>query len=257
MIAAQSVSGMQAGGVQAVTKHLIGNEQETRRMPSTNLALQTVESVSSNIDDRTLHEIYLWPFVDAIRAGTAGIMCSYNRLNSSYACQNSKVLNGLLKTEIAFQGFVVSDYGAVHAGVATANAGLDMNMPGGMTGITTRPSVWDTSLVQAIQNGSVAESRVDDMVRRVLTPYYLLDQDAANFPYVDASTTDQLPVPNPPVDTSLLGPPTGRDVRGNHNDLIRQLGAAATVLLKNTNNALPLSKPASIAIFGNDQGDPT
>lgn len=125
-----------------------------------------------------------------------------------------------------------------------------------MTGITTRPSVWDTNLVDAVNNGSVAEARVDDMVLRVMTPYFFLAQDQ-EYPYVDASTTDQTPIPNPPVDSALLGPPTGRDVRAGHGELVRQLGASATVLLKNFNETLPLNRPASVAIFGNDQGDPT
>jgi beta-glucosidase len=87
------------------------------------------QAVSSNLDDRTMHELYLWPFQDAVRAGVASVMCSYNRVNNTYACQNSKMLNGLLKTELGFQGFVVSDWGGQHAGVASTQAGLDMAMP--------------------------------------------------------------------------------------------------------------------------------
>ena len=61
-------------------------------------------SLSSNIDDKTMHELYLWPFQDVVRAGSVSIMCSYQRINNSYGCQNSKTLNGLLKTELGFQG---------------------------------------------------------------------------------------------------------------------------------------------------------
>ncbi|KAK3494098.1 glycoside hydrolase superfamily [Neurospora crassa] len=82
-----------------------------------------MESVSSNIDDKRMHEFYLWPFQDSLPAGTGDIMCSYNRLNNSYGCANSKSLNGLLRTELGFEGFVVSDWRAQHAGVATALAG--------------------------------------------------------------------------------------------------------------------------------------
>jgi beta-glucosidase len=71
-----------------------------------------------------MHETYLWPFANAVRAGTASVMCSYQRINSSYGCQNSKTLNGLLKGELGFQGYVVSDWAAVHAGVASIEAGL-------------------------------------------------------------------------------------------------------------------------------------
>ena len=83
-------------------------------------------------------------------------MCSYNRLNNSYGCANSKALNGLLKTELGFQGFVVSDWGAQHAGVATALAGMDMTMPD--------DGFWGPELVKAATNGSV--NRLDDMATR-------------------------------------------------------------------------------------------
>ena len=98
------------------------------------------------------------PFQDAVHAGTGNIMCSYNRVNNSYGCANSKTLNGLLKTELGFQGFVVSDWGAQHAGVATALSGMDMEMPGG--------GYWGANLKTAVNNGSVPEYRIDDMAIR-------------------------------------------------------------------------------------------
>jgi len=98
---------MQEAGVTAATKHYIANEQETNRNPSGD-----VEAVSANIDDKTLHELYLWPFANAVHAGAGSVMCSYNRVNNSYSCQNSKLLNGILKTKLGFEGFVVSDWGA-------------------------------------------------------------------------------------------------------------------------------------------------
>lgn len=82
------------------------------------------ESISSNIDDKTLHELYLWPFADAVRAGVGAFMCSYNQINNSYGCQNSKMMNNILKGELGFQGFVMSDWTAQHTGVASAVAGL-------------------------------------------------------------------------------------------------------------------------------------
>jgi beta-glucosidase len=124
----QTVLGIQDAGVQATTKHYIGNEQETRRLPQ-KVNGSTVEAVSSNIDDRTMHELYLWPFANAVHGGTASIMCSYQRLNGSYGCQNSKALNGLLKEELGFQGFVMSDWGATQSGVGAIESGLDMDMP--------------------------------------------------------------------------------------------------------------------------------
>ena len=104
-LAFETVRGIQGAGVVTSVKHFIGNEQETNRFPSGN-----VSSISANIDDKTIHELYLWPFQDAVHAGAGCIMCSYNRLNNSYSCQNSKLLNGILKTELGFEGFVVSDW---------------------------------------------------------------------------------------------------------------------------------------------------
>lgn len=125
---AQTVKGIQDAGVIACTfsvasvrkreldtncgtgtKHYIGNEQEHfRQAPeSAGFGVNISESISSNIDDTTLHELYLWPFADAVRAGTGSIMCSYNQVNNSYACQNSYLLNNILKGELGFQGFVM------------------------------------------------------------------------------------------------------------------------------------------------------
>jgi hypothetical protein len=92
-----AIKGMQDAGVQACAKHYIGNEQERNR-----------ETMSSNIDDRTLHELYLWPFADSVKAGVASFMCSYNKLNGTWACENDKMINGILKGELNFQGYMVS-----------------------------------------------------------------------------------------------------------------------------------------------------
>jgi beta-glucosidase len=139
----------------ASVKHFIGYEQETNRMPG---GSGIPASVSSNIDDRTMHELYLWPFQDAVRAGVACVMCSYNQINGSYGCQNSATLNGMLKTELGFPGFVVSDWNGQHTGIASALAGLDMAMPDS--------AFWKQNLSVAVRNGSVPEWRVDDMAVR-------------------------------------------------------------------------------------------
>lgn len=147
------------------SQHFIANEQETNRNPTIDgLTIfppneGNVTSVSSNLDDRTMHELYLWPFADAVNAGTGTVMASYNRLNNSYGAQNSKTLNGLLKTELGFQGVVLSDWGAQHAGYAGALAGLDMQMPSG-------DYFWGENLTTAVSNGSVPQSRFDDMATR-------------------------------------------------------------------------------------------
>lgn len=116
----KTIRGHQDAGVQATAKHFIGNEQETQRNPTydPNGTVTDViqEAVSANIDDRTMHELYLWPFANAVRAQAASFMCAYQRLNGSYACENSKALNGLLKEELGFQGYVMSDWGGTHSG---------------------------------------------------------------------------------------------------------------------------------------------
>ena len=149
---AETIVGHQEAGVIANLKHLIGNEQETNRRPYFG-----AEAVSANIDDKTLHEFYLWPFVDGVRAGAASVMCSYQRVNNTYSCDNSKLLNGLLKTELGFEGFVLLDWSAQHS-LTSANNGLDMVMPAGGS--------FGQNLTDAVNNGTVPEERVTDMATR-------------------------------------------------------------------------------------------
>jgi beta-glucosidase len=104
---ADTVRGIQDAGVIACTKHYIMNEQEHFRQPGQFEDFGFVDAVSSNLDDKTLHELYLWPFADAIRAGTGSIMCSYNKVNNSQVCQNSYLQNYILKGELGFQGFIM------------------------------------------------------------------------------------------------------------------------------------------------------
>ncbi|KAH7417835.1 beta-glucosidase [Cadophora sp. MPI-SDFR-AT-0126] len=252
-----SVRGMQDAGVQSCSKHFIGNEQETQRSNTVSSDGASIDAISSNIDDRTMHELYLWPFYDAVKAGTASIMCSYNRLNQTYACENHAILDEILKGELGFEGYVMSDWFATHSGVASINGGLDMTMPGstdqasfGIGGVAN--SFFGGNLTAAVNNGSVSMTRLDDMVRRILLPYYSLRQDES-YPTVDPSMIAIL------LATYLSGSANipARDVRGNHATLIRELGFAGTVLLKNLNSALPLRSPKNIGVFGNDAPDPT
>lgn len=148
-MAAADVRGIQSAGVVATAKHFVGNEQETLRLEG-----------SSEIDSRTLHEIYYPPFVASVRAGVGAIMCAYNQLGGVFACENPNTL-GDLKNQMGFTGWVMSDWSATHSTVAAAQAGLDMEMPGA--------DFFGNSLARAVSNGSLPESRLDDMVRRILT----------------------------------------------------------------------------------------
>ncbi|KAM0691525.1 hypothetical protein Q7P36_010296 [Cladosporium allicinum] len=242
-----SVLGIESQGVQSCSKHFIGNEQENSRTRQVSANGTIVEALSSNIDDRTLHELYLWPFADAVRAGTTSVMCAYNRVNGRYACDDKDTLS-MLKDELAFPGYVVSDWFATHGTASFANAGLDMEMPGNVS-VLYGESYFGTPLLQAVENGSVPMARLDDMATRIMKSYYKLEQDVG-FPSVDPANQFTLQVFTAGHAGDPSTPPA-TDVRGNHASLIRKLGAAGTVLLKNTDSYLPLTKPMNVGVFGN------
>jgi beta-glucosidase-like glycosyl hydrolase len=234
----------------------VGNEQEHFRQSgeAQGYGFNITESYSSNIDDVTMHELYLWPFADAVRAGVGSIMCSYNQVNSSYSCQNSKVLNNLLKNELGFQGFVMSDWQAQHTGAASALAGLDMTMPGD-TVFSSGYSFWGSNLTLAVLNGTVPEWRVDDMATRIMAAFFkvgmTVNQPPINF---DSWTLNTYGPLHASVGSDIQQVNFHVDVRGDHATLIRNIGARGTVLLKNSNNALPLNKPKFVAVIGEDAG---
>lgn len=251
-----TVVGVQSVGVQTATKHYIVNEQETQRVPSRYQNTTTIEAISANVDDRTLHELYIWPFANAVHANTTSVMCGYNRVNGEYACNDSDTLTRILKDELAFPGYVMSDWDAVHS-TEFANSGLDMEMPGttSQTGITW----FGDNMLAAVTNASVSEGRLDEMATRVMTSYFLLGQDQ-DFPTADPSSgavflNYQFGYAS---DLSALYPAVkARDVRGEHAKVIREIGAAGTVLLKNVNGTLPLKEETNIGLFGNDVPYPT
>ncbi|KAI5455462.1 hypothetical protein NCC49_000272 [Naganishia albida] len=246
-----SVKGLQDAGVQATSKHYLAYEQETSRNLYINKSLGGIPSlpstgqlpISSNLDDATTHETYLWSFAEAVRAGTAGIMSAYNIVNGTHASANSDALNGLLKTELGFQGFVVSDWGGVWGTRETVIGGNDLDMPGngfgGILGNFTGPR-----LEILVANGTVEESRLDDMVHRILTPYFALGQADKALPSVpfNAGSTPQA------VTYRLVQ-------KQSTVDLVRKIAEDGAVLLKNE-GSLPLKAPPRIAIIGNDAGPP-
>lgn len=146
-------------------KHFIANNQERNRTTS-----------SSNVDDRTMREIYSHPYLRAVAADVAAVMCSYNLINGSWACQNSKTQNGILKTDFGFQGFIVSDWTATHSGVNAVNSGEDMDMPGDVT-FGSLTSFFGQNLTAGVNNGSIANERLDDMAERIVASWFLLGQD--------------------------------------------------------------------------------
>ncbi|KAK1068529.1 beta-glucosidase [Friedmanniomyces endolithicus] len=260
-----TVAGMNAAGTIAVGKHFVLYEQEHFRQVREwndwhlpNATFNTTEPYSSNADDRTLHELYLWPWYDAVHDGMASVMCSYNQLNNTQACQNNHLLNDILKGEMGFQGFIVSDDGSQHSGVLSALAGMDMTIlgetsPNGELGLGI--SFWGPNLTQSVLNGSVPEWRLDDMATRIMAAYYYLDQDQdfpeLNFAQGDLSTFGYL-YPRAMAGYQQINEHV--DVQDHHADIIRRVGANSIIMLKNVNNTLPLNKPKQIAIIGEDAG---
>jgi len=245
--AAQTIKGIQEAGVMATAKHYVGNEQEHFRQA---WEWGTPSAISSNIDDRTLHEIYAWPFADSVRAGVTSVMCSYNQVNSSYACQNSMLLNGVLKDELGFQGFVQSDWLAQRGGVASALAGLDMTMPGDGLRWAKGNSLWGAELTRAVLNGSVPIDRVDDMVTRIVASWYQVGQDkwsdqGPNFSSWTNERIGKLHEGSPSdhsvgvVNKFVNAQGEGEDAHGH---LVRRIAAEGTVLLKNQGKMLPLDR---------------
>ncbi|GKT50518.1 putative beta-glucosidase M [Colletotrichum spaethianum] len=230
VMGAHTVLGIQ-NHVIATAKHFIANEQETNRNPST-FGLGNA-SVSATIDDKTMHELYLWPFQDAAKAGVGSVMCSYNRINGSHGCQNSYTQNGLLKTELAFQGFVITDAGALHSGVSSANAGTDATTP--------FTEMWGGNLSQAIANGTMSESRLDDMVTRIVANWFkYADFEPGTGLVVDISKPHEV--------TSSIFPESKKT--------LFQGAVEGIVLVKNHNNTLPLQKPKILSLFGYDASTP-
>ncbi|KAI8149939.1 beta-glucosidase [Fennellomyces sp. T-0311] len=227
--AAETVIGVQDQNVIATVKHYIGNNQEVHR---------TTES--SVIDKRALHEVWLWPYARAVEAGVGAVMCSYNKVDGTYACENDYTLNTVLKGEMNFKGLVMSDWGATHSTVKSVNSGLDMTMPGDIL-MGDGYTYFGPNLTQAVKNGEVSEARVTDMALRIAAAYFKMGQDK-EFPATALDTFHRDKAPQVPV-------------QDGHATLVRKMAAAGTVLLRNEESILPLKKKMKkIAIIGSDAG---
>ncbi|OJJ42517.1 hypothetical protein ASPZODRAFT_147160 [Penicilliopsis zonata CBS 506.65] len=245
----QTVLGVQSQGVIATMKHLIGYEQEMYRM--TDIIQQ---GYSSNIDDRTMHELYLWPFAEGVRAGAGAVMAAYNKVNDSSCSQNSYLINGLLKDELGFQGFIMSDWLGQYVGVASALSGLDMAMPGDTMIPLIGESYWMYELTAAALNASVPMDRLNDMATRVVAAWYQMGQDE-DFPDVNFSTNTE--DEDGELYPGALLSPSGQvnwyvDVQGNHSLVALQVAQDAVTLLKNNGSVLPLSNSSALFVFGTD-----
>lgn len=218
-LGAAFVNGVQEHGVGTSLKHFAANNQEWRRM-----------SISAEIDERTLREIYLAAFETVVKkAQPWTIMCSYNRINGVYSCENDWLLNKVLRDEWGFEGLVMTDWGAMDERVPSLKAGLDLEMPD-CHGET------DKLIVKAVQSGELEESVLDTAVERILT---MVDKYLTARKDIDpASMVHPLP----------SSAERGYDVAAHHA-LARTTAEQSAVLLKNE-DILPLQKDKKIAFIG-------
>jgi beta-glucosidase len=219
--AAAEIQGIQSQNVIATVKHYAANNQETDRT-----------TISSDVDERTLHEMYLPAFETAVKQGHVGsVMCSYNQFNSVYACENPKLLTDVLKKQFGFSGFVMSDWDATHSTAPAANAGLDMEMAAVNNG-----QYFGDALKTAVTNGQVSMSRLDDMVTRIVRAMF------------QVGTFDHPPVPEPQGSAAVVNTP-------GEAALARKIAEDGTVLLKNNDGILPLDGTGKkIALIGQAAG---
>lgn len=211
VLASAFVQGLQSvDGVGACIKHYVANDQEFERM-----------TISSEVDDRTLREVYLVPFERCVVEAKAwSIMSGYNRVNGTYCAEHEWLLGDVLRGDWGFEGYVISDWWGTKSTVPSANAGLDLEMPG--------PGVWfGQGLLEAVQKGEVDEATIDAKVRRLLE---VLEKSG------------RFSSPDDTVETALDRP--------EDRALLRRAGAEGCVLLKNDGGVLPLHDASRLAVIG-------
>jgi beta-glucosidase len=175
-----------------------------------------------------------------------------------YSLYSSVLIDLLIRVHLSIARILTDSrsLGGTHSTIKAVTAGLDMEMPGDTPNVTFAiTNYWNGTLDKFYANGTLPSTRLNDMLLRILTPYFHLGQNKA-YPSVDPSSADLngLYPKNYRYDFNLTGT-RNRDVRGNHARLIRALGAQSAVLLKNVNGALPLKAPKNIGVFGNDAAD--
>ena len=212
--AAAYIRGVQDEGVIATVKHFAANNEEYDR-----------HNVSSDMDERTLREIYLPAFEAAVTQGHAGaVMNSYNLLNGVHATENKHLNNDILKGDWKFDGILMSDWDATYSPVGAANNGLDLEMPSGKF---MNPK----NLLPAVQSGQVSEATIDEKIRRIF-------RDAIRFGFLDREQTD------------YTDPKYSQEGRA----VALQEALESITLLKNDGNLLPLdpNQLHTIAVIGPD-----
>lgn len=209
-IALGYIRGVQAGGVACCIKHFVANDTEFER-----------HTISSEVDETTLRELYFVPFEAAVRDGVQAVMSSYNRVNGVYASEHRDLLRGVLRDEFGFDGVVVSDWYGTHSAAQSLEAGLDLEMPG-------PPRERGAALLAAVEAGETTVTRVDESVRRLLTLFNWLQLDGAEAE-------------------------EGTDDSDATRDIIRRAAIAGMVLLKNQ-GVLPLAANEPIALLGPNAG---
>jgi beta-glucosidase len=212
-MAAQIIRGIQANEMIGMAKHYVLNDQEQNR-----------NTVSVEVDNRVLHELYLLPFEMAVKdGGVASIMCSYNRIGGVYACDNAYTLTEVLRNQWGFDGYVQSDFGATHSTALSLNAGEDFEMQSGTFYSTTRINA-------ALADGSLTMATIDRALKRRYVQMFkfgVFDRGVVRTP-IDAATA------------------------AANGAIARSIGEQVAVLLKNDGKMLPLdaSKIRSIALIG-------
>ncbi|SCE47735.1 beta-glucosidase [Streptomyces sp. DvalAA-14] len=215
-LGAANIRGVQSTGVMAQVKHLAVYNQETNRnTPSDNAV----------ISNRAMQEIYLPAFQDAVQQGAASsVMCSYSTINGTYACQNPYLLNTVLRQQFGFSGFVTSDWGATHATAASANAGLNQDMPG-------NDGFYGGALQSAVASGAVSQATLNSLTSGILTEMFAFGQ----------------------FDKAPVGSPAQTATSAADQSAATRIAEEGTVLLKNSGNVLPLAATTkSIAVIGAD-----
>jgi beta-glucosidase len=213
-IGAADIQGIQSQGPMAQVKHFAVYNQETNRNQGSDNAI---------VSDRTEREIYLPAFETSIEQGkAASVMCSYSAINGPFACENGPLQNTILKGEWGFPGFITSDWGATHSTVASANNGLDMEMPSS--------DYFGAALATAVANGQVSQATIDDHVRRILVSMFAQGL----------------------FDNPQTGNQSSTVTSAAHTAVARQVATDGSVLLKNANGVLPVQAgTSSIAVIGN------